>query len=67
MINRLSLWTMINVALSDSALLDVVDSVANALAAGDLTAVSDMDMIEGLRITPSGAAQIKPVLPMAAA
>jgi hypothetical protein len=60
----LELSTMLNVALSDAALLQKIDDVASALAAGHLVAVtSNGDTIETLAITPSGRKRMQPVLP----
>jgi hypothetical protein len=54
--------TALNVAVNDAELLDCIDFLSAEIENGNLAATIDGDAIISLRLTPSGAALLKPPL-----
>jgi hypothetical protein len=67
MIDRLALLALINVGLTDAALLQKIDDIADGLESGHVVASPDGDVITGLFMTPSGYRLSKATLPTATA
>jgi hypothetical protein len=62
---NIRLLTALNIAHSDSELLDYIGFLAGELERGTISAVNDGDLITRLELTPAGRALSPPTLPTA--
>lgn len=57
--NKLALLTLLNIGMTDAALLSRIDDIADAVAAGHAFLSYDGDIATGLFLTRDGAASLR--------